>query len=45
MKRAVTRNVVAVAILGMLIAGPAAAQSASDSAAIRATAMDYIEGW
>lgn len=28
-----------------LVTGPARAQSAADSAAIRATALDYIEGW
>jgi hypothetical protein len=31
-------------ILGM-IAPPAAAQTPADSAAIRATALDYIQGW
>ena len=29
----------------LLTAAPAAAQSAADSAAIRATALDYIDGW
>ncbi len=29
----------------VLAAAPAAAQSAADSAAIRATALDYIDGW
>ena len=29
----------------LLLAGPAAAQSAEDSASIRMTALDYIEGW
>lgn len=29
----------------LVIAAPAAAQTAADSAAIRATALDYIEGW
>ncbi len=29
----------------LLIAAPLAAQSAVDSAAIRATALDYIDGW
>ena len=28
-----------------ILATPAAAQTAADSAAIRATALDYIEGW
>ena len=28
-----------------LAAAPAAAQTAADSAAIRATALDYVEGW
>lgn len=31
-------------VLGVLFT-PAAAQTAADSAAIRATALDYIEGW
>jgi hypothetical protein len=39
-----------VAIIGLLLSGivvpsPVVAQSATDSAAIRATALDYIEGW
>ncbi|HEY7728879.1 MAG TPA: nuclear transport factor 2 family protein, partial [Candidatus Eisenbacteria bacterium] len=34
---------VAVALAGLAV--PAAAQTAADSAAIRATALDYIEGW
>ncbi|MEO8635749.1 MAG: nuclear transport factor 2 family protein [Gemmatimonadales bacterium] len=29
----------------LLPAGPAAAQSAADSAAIRVTALNYVEGW
>ena len=29
----------------LLLAAESVAQTASDSAAIRATAMDYIEGW
>jgi hypothetical protein len=29
----------------LLVPPPARAQSAADSAAIRATALDYIEGW
>ena len=37
------RTVVALSVL--LVAAPAAAQSAADSAAIRATALDYIDGW
>ena len=37
------RPLIAVALL--LSAGPVAAQSAADSAAIRATALDYIDGW
>jgi hypothetical protein len=32
-------------LLGFLLAGPAAAQSAADSAGIRAAALDYIDGW
>ncbi len=35
----------AVIALTVLSTAPAAAQSAADSAAIRATALDYIEGW
>lgn len=35
------------AVLALLVAttAPAAAQTPADSAAIRATALDYIEGW
>lgn len=33
------------ALLLLGLAGPARAQSAVDSAAIRATALDYVEGW
>ncbi|HEX6105361.1 MAG TPA: nuclear transport factor 2 family protein [Gemmatimonadales bacterium] len=33
------------ALLLILATAPAAAQTASDSAAIRATALDYVEGW
>ena len=29
----------------LLVAAPAAAQTAADSAGIRATALDYIDGW
>ena len=32
-------------LLGLLLAGPAQAQSAADSTGIRAAALDYIEGW
>lgn len=32
-------------VLGVLCAGPASAQSAADSAAIVAAALDYVEGW
>ena len=35
----------AVALAALLVGAPAAAQSAADSAAIRATALDYIDGW
>lgn len=31
--------------LPFVLAGPAMAQSAADSAGIRATALDYVEGW
>jgi hypothetical protein len=34
-----------VLLLTLLAAGPAAAQTAADSAAIRATVLDYAEGW
>jgi Putative lumazine-binding len=33
------------AVTLLLVAAPAAAQSGADSAAIRATALDYVEGW
>lgn len=36
---------VAIAAAFMLVALPLHAQTAADSAAIRATALDYIEGW
>jgi hypothetical protein len=36
-------SLVALALLGL--ATPTAAQTAADSAAIRAAALDYIEGW
>jgi putative lumazine-binding protein len=32
-------------LLSLLLAGPAEAQSAADSAGIRGAALDYIEGW
>ncbi len=35
----------AVALALILVAVPAAAQTAADSAGIRATALDYIDGW
>ncbi len=35
----------AVALALLLAAAPAVAQTAADSAAIRATALDYIDGW
>lgn len=31
--------------LVLIVPGPALAQAAADSAAIRATALDYVEGW
>ncbi len=34
-----------VLLLTFLATAPATAQSAADSAAIRATALDYVEGW
>lgn len=45
MKSTVTRYLAAGVLLGVVVARPGGAQSAADSAAIRATAMDYIEGW
>lgn len=36
---------VLIGLLGFLAAGTANAQSAADSAGIRAAALDYIEGW
>ncbi len=38
-------NLMLVTFAVLSLAGPAAAQSAADSAGIRATALDYIEGW
>jgi hypothetical protein len=35
----------AIALSVILAAAPAAGQTAADSAAIRATALDYIDGW
>lgn len=32
-------------LMGLALAGPAMAQTAADSAAIRAAALDYVEGW
>ena len=37
--------IIAVLLCGILRPSPVVAQSAADSAAIRATALDYIEGW
>jgi hypothetical protein len=34
-----------VGLLALLLAGPVRAQSAADSAGIRAAALDYIDGW
>lgn len=34
-----------VLVLLLVVAAPARAQTAADSAAIRTTALDYIEGW
>lgn len=39
------RIVLALAAVLVLGAAPARAQTAADSAAIRATALDYVEGW
>ncbi len=40
-----TRCVILIAWTTVALAGAVPAQSAADSAAIRATALDYIEGW
>ncbi|HET7584997.1 MAG TPA: nuclear transport factor 2 family protein [Gemmatimonadaceae bacterium] len=40
-----TRLSIAAFAVALLASAPAAAQTAQDSAAIRATALDYIEGW
>jgi hypothetical protein len=39
------RTLLAVVAAGAMLATSAHAQTSADSAAIRATAMDYIEGW
>jgi hypothetical protein len=38
------RSAIALAFT-LIAAGTAGAQTAADSAAIRATALDYVEGW
>ena len=38
-------SLVFAAVLALSAAAPARAQTAADSAALRATAMDYVEGW
>lgn len=38
-------SLMALALAGAMLAEPATAQTAADSAAIRATALDYVEGW
>jgi Putative lumazine-binding len=38
-------SLVAAAVLAIASAVPARAQTAADSAAIRATALDYVDGW
>lgn len=40
-----TRSVAFLVLAALAAASPARAQTATDSAAIRATALDYIEGW
>ena len=40
-----TRLTLCAAALAVLAAAPARAQTTADSAAIRATALDYVEGW
>ncbi len=39
------RTAIAIALALLLVAAPAAAQTAADSAGIRASALDYIDGW
>jgi hypothetical protein len=40
------RSIIALAALAMMLGVPEAqSQTAADSAAVRATALDYIEGW
>lgn len=43
--RLITAMILAVVVAATLDPGAARAQTAADSAAIRATAMDYIDGW
>ena len=40
-----TRPVLVIAAAALVLATPALAQTAADSTAIKATALDYIEGW
>ena len=39
------RNALWILCASFILASPAAGQSSQDSAAIRATALDYIDGW
>lgn len=39
------RKLLYASLASLLVAHPAVAQTATDSAAIKATALDYIEGW
>ena len=43
--RSFSRSSAVIALFSSLLAGAATAQSAADSAGIRATALDYIQGW
>lgn len=45
MPNTVLRPIVAILAAVMCVAAPLRAQAAADSAAIRATALDYIDGW
>lgn len=45
MIRRLTAPAAAVALLALLPTGPLAAQTSADSAAIKATALDYIDGY
>lgn len=44
-RQSLSASSVVMGLLTLLLAGPSRAQSAADSAGIRAAALDYIEGW